>query len=440
METNDPLTGIDDIDWSSFDHAYGSAADVPPYLRKIQSADEEERQLGWSGLYANIYHQGTRYNATPIAIPFLYKILDFPTTPKKEEFLEYFVMLSLGGLNTGKPLGTGITPWNKRKELEGAEEMPKMTQEELEAAMDDEVAWEAVKQRTSYNRHVWGYQSYRAVQAGLDSIIACLDNESASVRAYAAYALAWFPDEQVKINLAMFRLLDGEQDFAVRATAFVSLSALQAAVGDFSETLLVKRLRAVYSDNQSIEFLRFICSICLVKLRSHTPEQLSLVTRKLIDETYLQDYELPNGMDSEEGKLSKFAGTAFPFMGNKLNKLATMELGSLKGSENPDVARLLITLAFKPGASVWDISTIEAALNVVFEGVEPNIEAGYDSFSLMQQELIESLVKYNNTSGTTSLWYTLRELKLPQSDDELRKFKATSADPSNHMDPEAEVN
>ena len=36
----DVLDGLDDIDWKSLEHAYGSAADVPDQLRDLVSGDE----------------------------------------------------------------------------------------------------------------------------------------------------------------------------------------------------------------------------------------------------------------------------------------------------------------------------------------------------------------------------------------------------------------
>jgi Flp pilus assembly protein TadD len=68
------LDGLDKIDWASLQHAYGSAADVPDMIRRLASSDDEARSEALHDAYGNIFHQGTRYTATPKAIPFLIKI------------------------------------------------------------------------------------------------------------------------------------------------------------------------------------------------------------------------------------------------------------------------------------------------------------------------------------------------------------------------------
>lgn len=66
------LQGLDRIDWSSFQHAYGPAGDVPDLLRLL--LDDLERDDALHALYGNIFHQSTRYPATAQAVPFLVEI------------------------------------------------------------------------------------------------------------------------------------------------------------------------------------------------------------------------------------------------------------------------------------------------------------------------------------------------------------------------------
>ena len=57
--------------WADLDHAYGSAADVPDLLRKLLDPDPKVRNDSLRTLYSNVFHQGTRYQATPQVVPFL---------------------------------------------------------------------------------------------------------------------------------------------------------------------------------------------------------------------------------------------------------------------------------------------------------------------------------------------------------------------------------
>ncbi|KAK2759457.1 hypothetical protein FQN54_002935 [Arachnomyces sp. PD_36] len=77
MSNTDPLSGLDAIPWSTLSHAYNSATDVPNQLRIIANDDssdpEPAKQAVWQ-LFGNIYHQGTVYDATEYAVPFLARL------------------------------------------------------------------------------------------------------------------------------------------------------------------------------------------------------------------------------------------------------------------------------------------------------------------------------------------------------------------------------
>ena len=75
--------GIDDIDWGNLTHAYGSADDVPALLRSLASPDEKTRKDAIYELFGNIWHQGTVYEATIYAVPYLVELLASPETEDK---------------------------------------------------------------------------------------------------------------------------------------------------------------------------------------------------------------------------------------------------------------------------------------------------------------------------------------------------------------------
>ncbi|MFD0206523.1 MULTISPECIES: hypothetical protein [Saccharothrix] len=81
--TADALDGIDDVDWASLGHAYGSAEDVPGVLRDAVGADEELARDAIEHLYGSVYHQGTLYSATPWAVPFVARLAADPGTPRR---------------------------------------------------------------------------------------------------------------------------------------------------------------------------------------------------------------------------------------------------------------------------------------------------------------------------------------------------------------------
>lgn len=65
------LNGLDEIPWAELSHAYGPAEDVPGLLRVIASGDPDAVKIAVQDLHGNIWHQGTVYEATAHAVPFL---------------------------------------------------------------------------------------------------------------------------------------------------------------------------------------------------------------------------------------------------------------------------------------------------------------------------------------------------------------------------------
>ncbi|MEZ4458324.1 MAG: hypothetical protein R3E66_01085 [bacterium] len=74
----DVLEGIEALDWAQWHHAYGPATDVPSCLRALTDADLDAADEAKWQLYGNLWHQGTIYEATGHAVPWLIRLLDDP--------------------------------------------------------------------------------------------------------------------------------------------------------------------------------------------------------------------------------------------------------------------------------------------------------------------------------------------------------------------------
>lgn len=59
------------MDWAGLSHAYESAHDVPGHIRTLCGDDDEARKQAFNSLFNSIFHQGSRYSASPVAVPFL---------------------------------------------------------------------------------------------------------------------------------------------------------------------------------------------------------------------------------------------------------------------------------------------------------------------------------------------------------------------------------
>src|SRR5215471_18998608 len=90
------LEGLKTIDWHQLSHAYGEADDVPRLIKALASKNEKERGSALSKLYTNIYHQGTVYQASAYAAPFLIELLENDTVPEKDDILMLLTHLAWG--------------------------------------------------------------------------------------------------------------------------------------------------------------------------------------------------------------------------------------------------------------------------------------------------------------------------------------------------------
>jgi len=77
------LDDLDLVPWLTLRHAFGDAGDVPRLIRQLGSGDREPRQGALKELFACLFHQGSVYEATARAVPFLFELLADPTTPER---------------------------------------------------------------------------------------------------------------------------------------------------------------------------------------------------------------------------------------------------------------------------------------------------------------------------------------------------------------------
>lgn len=93
------LEGLDDIQWEKLSHAYGSAKDVPALIRALTSSPQTTDESGplWE-LFGNIWHQGTVYEASGYAVPFLLEVAENEKTPDRAGVLSL-----VGAIASGNP-------------------------------------------------------------------------------------------------------------------------------------------------------------------------------------------------------------------------------------------------------------------------------------------------------------------------------------------------
>jgi hypothetical protein len=89
------LDRLDDVPWQSLRHAYGTAEDVPVLIRTLTRSDDQQEDA-LADLLGNIWHQGTVYEASSFAVPFLVGLAAEPSITRRDEILGLIGSLATG--------------------------------------------------------------------------------------------------------------------------------------------------------------------------------------------------------------------------------------------------------------------------------------------------------------------------------------------------------
>ncbi|MEV5903405.1 hypothetical protein [Streptomyces sp. NPDC052127] len=229
--SDDLLAGLDDIDWAALGHAYGSAEDVPGQLRTVCGPDQEARENAFRSLFSNIFHQGTRYSASPYAVPFLARIAVAGPAGARADALLLLTRLAIDWHDEyDLPLGIDTTAW--RAAAISPEENLRWYDEQI-AAETDEERLKNLREGRAYcaaghpvDAREGALRSYDAVRAQLPVLLELLGDRDPEIRTKTAYLLGWFPEEADAILLPLLACLDGERDPVCVATVLVAVGLL----------------------------------------------------------------------------------------------------------------------------------------------------------------------------------------------------------------------
>jgi HEAT repeat protein len=193
--THVALEGLDGVPWGALQHAYGEARDVPDLLRAL-ATEPEDRAETWRALRSNLIHQGTVYEATSRAVPFLIRLAESPDVAARDEILQYVVELA-GGHGS----------------------MP----EELAPAGD-------ALARAEADRSVADVRAVQqAVADGAPAYLRLATDVDSDVRAQAAHALGRCRSRAAEVLPQLRALVAGESDARVAASLVCALAIVGGA-------------------------------------------------------------------------------------------------------------------------------------------------------------------------------------------------------------------
>ncbi|KAG2414760.1 hypothetical protein HFD88_005948 [Aspergillus terreus] len=396
---------LDSVNWASLHHAYGEATDVPDSLRALLSPNKSDRSDAYDALYSNIFHQGNRYEATAYAVPYLFIILESPATPARASVITYLVDLALGIPSTFLPQGVDIIAWRQRAGklyTPGYETEYHAEQDESLSQARDENQRKVCKyvHRTMLERQRRDARhelaTYDAVCAGVPLFQKLLEDEDVEVRAFAAYALAWFPGEGAdgrnsESAVALQQVLDREgEDTIVLSSAIIALGLLHGCWKDggvVSEGIddLVCRLRE-YRASTCPSLVRFAAAVSSVRLLHHWPEDVSVLACVLADRSFVPKSDAQKSND-----------LGFPFHEGDLFQYSGKVLNTLNLEEYPRVMYTLLD-AFPRSGRVEAFELAEVLLQLAF-GSRPEDEDArpVESLNEIQRQTVTTLAGLDKT-------------------------------------------
>lgn len=254
---------LDRIPWKDLTHAYGSAADVPELLWELRTSTAFDEGSPLWELFGNIWHQGTVYEATAYAVPFLIELVSNPRTPNRTGILSLLAEIAQGSsyCDSHKP---------------------------------DEPSIEVKRQQELS----WVRQAHNAVDAGFDSYLQ-LTQEKDDLKYAAANVLSRLPNRKVVVAGILQSMFKEASSLKYRC----GLLVLLGLTGDVSHETL-KFLVNVIDRSPTIESLFAGCAMAILNVAPLPANACAMVRDAiLIDdlETYLSDlpWDILNELDVE---------------------------------------------------------------------------------------------------------------------------------------------
>ncbi|MFF5228174.1 hypothetical protein [Dactylosporangium sp. NPDC000521] len=177
------MTGV------AWDRVYGcdgTSEHVPALLEALPDADPRTRARARAELSGHLYHQGTRWHASAVVVPFLVALAGDPATPDRPDLLWMLRKVAIGDHRDD------ALPFDARAAYPAADAI---TDERLLTlnrwlAGDDE-AGEPEPDDAGPDR--WARDAYDALAAHAGTVIGWVGDADPEVADLAAALLAWFP-------------------------------------------------------------------------------------------------------------------------------------------------------------------------------------------------------------------------------------------------------
>jgi HEAT repeat protein len=222
------LDGLDEIPWSDLSHAYGEADDVPGLLRGLASPEVDVRKDALYTLYGNIWHQGTVYEATAYAVPFLIELLTVPEVQDQAEILALLQALCHG--SSYLDVHQHLDSYRNERETEA-----------FEAERDHELHWV--------------HSAHNSVVEGTPVYVRLLSHPDVAVRTTAPYLLASCVERREEIAPLLTAYVEREEEPAAKASLLFALAYLERRSGGQEVLGLLSSVYAIRAEAPIVRFM-----------------------------------------------------------------------------------------------------------------------------------------------------------------------------------------
>jgi hypothetical protein len=215
MELRDELAGVP---WAELEHAYGPAQDTPRALLDLLSPDGEVYRRALSSLWASICHQGSVYEASCAAVPFLIEIVRQVPIERKPTILYLLA-------------GLAHRDWYANQDKRFLMVDHEMILEHPRAPLGHKW-WSIgafVREGNQFHEPQWMERAHQLVGEGIPDYLSLLDADEASIVMAALYVLSGFRERSESIVPGVQALLSRAHDPFAQASALLGLGALLPA-------------------------------------------------------------------------------------------------------------------------------------------------------------------------------------------------------------------
>lgn len=229
------LAGLNAIEWGRYYHAYGTASDIPGLICALTSSDNEVHERACYDLMNNLAHQGTRWEASQFAIPFLCELVKHSSTPHRSTVMNCMLQIALGD----SWLDDATLPYPPHR-FGTVENMLASDYHPITATMYDDNADQSDEHTELLNKLaiVWERDAYTVMSKQAHAFLILAMDDDLAVAKYAIASPPWFPVIHRDAIPVLDKLLSTHSSLETRITATLTAGLLGIPTQILRESLV----------------------------------------------------------------------------------------------------------------------------------------------------------------------------------------------------------